>query len=329
VKTVVGEYSVSAIGPGPRAQKHWRLARERGLKVIAKIQANNSWELSAVPYIPAVRNVAEHVARLMGRVDGLMLGWTLGGHPSPNLDVIRTLGEQAQAGDSTRTPTQRAQNAVLNAARRRFGKALHSDVAEIWRRFSDSFQEFPYHIGVVYSGPQQLGPANLLFEKATGYRATMVGFPYDDLDNWRSVYPPDVFIRQLEKVVDGFAAAILDLKALQHRGMKSRQRRALEAEVRVAEACEIHYRSVMNQARFVVARRAFTAARGSAETRGPREELENLLRQEIYLTRRLHAIQRADARIGFEASNQYYYVPVDLVEKVLNCHDLLERWLNI
>ena len=30
-----------------------------------------------------------------------------------------------------------------------------------------------------------------------------------------------------------------------------------------------------------------------------------------------------DSRIGFEASNQYYYVPLDLVEKVINCHDLL------
>lgn len=329
VKTIVGEYSISAIGPGPRAQKHWTLARERGLKVIAKIQSNNSWELSAVPYIPAVLNVAEHVARLTGRVDGIMLGWTIGGHPSPNLDAIQALSEQQNAEDTARTPSQRAQSAVLDAARRRFGKALHSDVAEIWRRFSDAFQEFPYHIGVVYSGPQQLGPANLFFEKATGYRATMVGFPYDDLDRWRAVYPPDVFIRQMEKVADGFGAAILDLKALEDRSMKSRHRHALESEIRVAEACELHFRSVANQARFVEARRAFSSGRGATETSGPREELGKLLRQEIYLARRLHAIQRADSRIGFEASNQYYYVPVDLVEKVLNCQDLLERWLKL
>jgi hypothetical protein len=52
-----------------------------------------------------------------------------------------------------------------------------------------------------------------------------------------------------------------------------------------------------------------------------------LLRSEIALARRLHAIQSRDSRIGFEASNQYYYVPVDLAEKVINCHDLLTRWL--
>jgi len=45
------------------------------------------------------------------------------------------------------------------------------------------------------------------------------------------------------------------------------------------------------------------------------------------LARRLHVLQTRDSRIGFEASNQYYYVPVDLAEKVINCQDLLTRWL--
>src|SRR5439155_24670624 len=93
VNTVIGEYSISAIGPGPRATKHWELARKRGLKTIAKIQAGNTWELSATPYIPALENVARHAANLRrANVDGLMLGWSLGGYPSPNLEVVAELG---------------------------------------------------------------------------------------------------------------------------------------------------------------------------------------------------------------------------------------------
>jgi hypothetical protein len=57
--------------------------------------------------------------------------------------------------------------------------------------------------------------------------------------------------------------------------------------------------------------------------------MERLLRAEIESARRLHAIQSRDSRIGFEATNQYYYVPVDLAEKVINCHDLLTRWLPL
>ena len=58
-----------------------------------------------------------------------------------------------------------------------------------------------------------------------------------------------------------------------------------------------------------------------------RKVMEDVLRQEIVLAKRLHVheIQSRDSRIGFEASNQYYYVTGDLMEKVLNCRDLLAR----
>ena len=40
---------------------------------------------------------------------------------------------------------------------------------------------------------------------------------------------------------------------------------------------------------------------------------------------RLHALQSADSQIGFEASNQYYYTPHDLVEKCLNARWIVEQ----
>lgn len=42
--------------------------------------------------------------------------------------------------------------------------------------------------------------------------------------------------------------------------------------------------------------------------------------------RRLYELQRADSRLGFEALNPYYYVPVDLMEKVVNCRALLNAF---
>jgi hypothetical protein len=95
----------------------------------------------------------------------------------------------------------------------------------------------------------------------------------------------------------------------------------------VGVAAAIHFRSTANQARFVAARRRLQEAKSPAEAQAAAAELERLLRAEMALARRLHAIQSGDSRIGFEASNQYYYVPVDLAEKVINCHDLLTRWL--
>jgi hypothetical protein len=46
---------------------------------------------------------------------------------------------------------------------------------------------------------------------------------------------------------------------------------------------------------------------------------------EIELARRLFLLARRNSTIGFEASNHYYYTPLDLVEKVLNCRDIIAR----
>ena len=55
--------------------------------------------------------------------------------------------------------------------------------------------------------------------------------------------------------------------------------------------------------------------------------LEALIRAERAGALRLHAIQTHDSRIGYEASNHYFYVPMDLAEKVLNCDALLADWI--
>ena len=84
VETKVQEYSMSVVGPGPRAQRNWQLAREHGLACMAKVPFNNTWEISAVPYIPVVQLVLEHCQNLTREeISGVMASWTCGGYPSP------------------------------------------------------------------------------------------------------------------------------------------------------------------------------------------------------------------------------------------------------
>jgi hypothetical protein len=95
----------------------------------------------------------------------------------------------------------------------------------------------------------------------------------------------------------------------------------------VARAAAIHWRSTANQVRFVAARRALESETDAAKSVGLTDAIDRLLQDEIRLAGELYALQVRDSRIGFEATNHYFYVPMDLVEKVLNCRDLLERWL--
>ena len=65
------------------------IAAKRGLRVVAKIQCGNTWELSAVPYLPVLENITRHAVALReAGVQDIMLGWPLGGHPSPNIEAI-------------------------------------------------------------------------------------------------------------------------------------------------------------------------------------------------------------------------------------------------
>jgi hypothetical protein len=305
----VGEYSISTVGPGPRASSHWKMAREAGLKCVAKIQANNSWELSAVPALPVLDLVGEHVSNLnAANVDGIMLSWTLGGYPSANLDLVSKLGA---------FPRQTKDQALDSLAVERYGAGAE-DARRAWRDFSDAFREYPFDGGVIYNAPVQLGPANLLFDNRSGYAATMVGIPYDDVRGWCGPYPPEVLAGQYEKVARGFAEGI---GALELAASKATADRLAEAkkDLGVARAAEIHFQSVANQVRFVLAR---DSAAGAERT----QRMKSILQDERELAVKLFALTRQDSRIGFEASNQYYYLPQDLMEKVINC-DYIEQHL--
>ncbi|MBQ2790112.1 MAG: hypothetical protein IJE97_10795, partial [Thermoguttaceae bacterium] len=88
VPVSIGEYSISAVGPGPRAVEHWAAAKKAGLKTIAKCQFNATWEIASIPSIPALDLVVRHAANLSrSGVDGVMAGWSLGGFPSINLEA--------------------------------------------------------------------------------------------------------------------------------------------------------------------------------------------------------------------------------------------------
>ncbi|KAA0993876.1 hypothetical protein FXO21_01485 [Dyadobacter sp. UC 10] len=319
VKNKVGEYSISSVGPGPRALRHWEIARKNGLKTIAKIQAGCTWEIAAVPYIPAMENVARHAENLRNtQVDGLMLGWTLGGYPSPNLEIVAEMG-----GSKMIT----APEAMQKVAERRYGAAGVA-VTKAWRQFSKAFSEFPYHVGVVYSAPLQAGPSSLLWSKPTGYQASMVGLAYDDVNSWRANYPVEIFISQLQKVAAGFHDALAYLRReIVDMPLSVHMRKAVTDECGVAETVAVHYSSVANQALFVVTRDKLAAERDKKRAANLVTELENILRHEMKLAKRMAILQHNDSRLGFEASNHYFYVRNDLAEKVINCRDLLDHWL--
>ena len=295
VSTNVFEYSLSVSGPGSRAKKRFAAARARGMKAFAKVQAGCSWELCTVPYLPVMDIVATHARRLADAgVNGVLMSWSLGGYPAPNLSAFAS----CRASESV--------DAMLSRmAAERYGRNAADAVCAAWRAFSEGFVEFPFHRQLLYEGPQHWGPANPLYPKPTGYVATMVGIPYDDLAHWRWTFSTDGFISQFEKTAAGFEAGSAKWNAALSL-MSGPVRSAAARDGGLFEAAALHFRSSADQARFVIARDA-----------GDRDGMLAAARRELETAKRFLPLVRADSRLGYECSNHYFFVPQDIREKIV------------
>jgi len=317
IKSKVGEYSISAVGPGPRALRHWDTAAEAGIKCAAEIQFNNTCELPDIPYLPVMDLVGEHLHNLAPRkVSGMLIGWSMGGHPSPNFELARRMNR-------AQVPEVGAE--LERMARERFGVEGGPHARRAWTLLSDAYRQYPYHIMVIYTSPVTWGAANPLYAAKTGYRATMWGIPYDNLDDWRGPYPREVFADQFEKVAAGWKPGVDELQKAVEKAPPDR-RDEVRADLLYARAAGITFQSVANQARFIIARDALAEASdamSAAERQRLKKEIRQCLESEIALAREQYALVCEDSRIGFEPSCQYFYMPLDLLEKVVNC-----RWLQ-
>ena len=295
VEQYLMDYSISQVGPSAETLATWEHARKRGIPITAKVQINNSWELSAVPSIPVPYLVDEHLNNLKkAGVSGLMLSWTLGGFPGGNLELLNATPEEIAAA--------------------KYHPSLASAVCRAWRQFSEAFRQFPFYVGTVYWGPMNYGPMNLLHLKPTGYSATMIGFPYDHLSRWRGVYPEEVFRDQFRKLTEDWKQGLETLSGAEP-DVQEEERKEFSELQTMAEAAYCHLRSTYLQICFVMARNhGFD-----------RIVMADCAREEISLALKLHDIVRRDSRIGFEASNHYYYSLNDLREKVISCADILRE----
>jgi hypothetical protein len=293
VEEVENDYSISIVGPGENAKRLWSCAKAHGIPSVAKVQAANSWELSSFPYLPVMDLVAQHAVNLANEgVNGVMLSWSLGCAPSPNLRVYREL----RAGE-------RDIEGVLN----RMAKSMYGDKAErarqAWSAFSRGFSNYPFSTQTLYQGPQQWGPVNPLYAEKTGWRSTMVGIPYDHIDGWRAKYPPRTYAELIGKVADGFAEGVRLMEGV-----------ASDRELDMFRAEQMHFASCRDQVLFVLAR-----------DKGDVALMRSLAKAELERAKAYWPIVRRDSRIGYESSNHYFFIPRDVLEKVLTCIKVLRQ----
>jgi hypothetical protein len=233
-----------------------------------------------------------------------MLSWSLGGYPSPNLALFGELRKNDTVED-----------VLGRTAEKLYGKgAAAAAVRRAWSAYSEAFAEYPIEWQTVYYSPVQMGPANLLYLKKSGWPATMVNTPYDDFTRWSAGYADNRkgWIEQMRKVAAGFEKGDLLWKDAVGK-MSGAAAAAGKRDAVVFRAATLHFRTCVDQAEFILAR-----------DRGDRAAMKKHAERELETAKEMLALVRADSRLGYEASNRYIYAPNDFLEKILNCREVLD-----
>lgn len=304
--TSIIDYSISIPWPGEKAKSTWEKCKKLGIKTLAKVQFNTSWEGSTLPYIPTLNLIREHMDGICKEnVVGIMIGWTLGGCPSPNLLAMsKYFFSEEKDGD------------VLQEL---FGENAKA-VERANTAFSNAFREYPFELKSLYLGPQQLGPANLLFAKRTNLHATMTCFSYDDTSSWRSIFSYEVYENQFKKLSEKWKEGLYDLLS----NIKNYDENTFDF-TNVATAGYCIYRSCYLQIKYNRLREELNERYGEQT----RNEIINILEEEKSLAVKMYNIVTRDSRIGYEAANHYFFNKYSLAEKIVNVQFLKEYFASI
>lgn len=301
IKNEVYDYTMSVDGVSETTLKTWEAAKKHGHKTAAKLQINNTWECSTTPYLPIYGSLIKQIDDLIKiDVNHLMLSWTLGGYPSPNIKLI---------SESFFIENGKEEPDYSLAFKALYGKDADK-VKEATDLFCKAFSEFPFHVSLAYKGPHNGGVSNLLYHKPTGYKATMTCYAYDDLASWRANYPEDIVEDQFKKVSDIWQEGLLKLE---------------DVDGEINDISFISYslfRSSYDQIRFVRLRDRYEEEK-SEELR---KQILEVVKTEKELASKVYAIMCRRPAVGFEAANHYYFSTDMVLEKIINCAFLEEYY---
>ena len=296
VKCKVDDYSISVGGPSEFAERVLTYAKKKGHRTWAKIQVNNSWECSAVPFIPVFGLMTAHVKRLMNlKVNGLMLCWSLGGYPGGALPLINSLCENKDLDEGSWYGKVYGENA--------------DKIRSAVKVFDAAFGNYPFSVESIYFGAHNLGCGNLWSLGKENRESTMVCYTFDDLEKWTYPYGAESYISLMTELCKGWEKG---LKLIE--GIKGG--RAAEEFRDCALASYLHFKSALNLATF---------SKYKSDVKKNADILKTCVKDELKLTEKLYGLVKKDALIGFEMTNHYYYNENRLLEKVVSLYRILEN----
>ncbi|MGI8964744.1 MAG: hypothetical protein ACR2H1_01505, partial [Limisphaerales bacterium] len=295
----VEEYSISTVGPSPRAKIRSQQAKRFSFDFFAKIQLSTSWECGTVPFIP-VPNLLARKAEAMRKigVNGTMATWTIGSYPSPNTETFAMQNWNPNLSEA---------DVLRRVAAKRYGANSVQSAMRGWTKLSEAFtQEFPFSSSP-YSAPLQHGPSLPLYRRDIPPpfgNATLFNCK-DDWRHWSPPYSPELMTKLLRHLCDRWDDGLKDLRAVVEKS--GPQKKIAERDYGIAWMIGYYWRAYANDLDFYKARDA-----------GDIAGMKRMAVEELKATEEAFRLVRADSRLGWEAELQYFYRPLDVLERLLS-----------
>lgn len=306
----IGEYTLAYVKPSDYAKKIIEAAKEQGHRIFSKCALVSTVEMNALPYLPVMRNVEKLLEELRKTdVNGVMGCWIFGAYPGRNMEMLAHLGEE---------------HPMQSIARKYYGSGASSAI-KAWELFSEGMSYYPSVVSILYLSAVNPGPGIRFSLDPEPWRGGMVAMASEDIEGISQPLGAEAMIKGFRKTAEFFTDGLIHLREAVDKTDMDEWREENEKDFGICSACLCHLRSAANYADFILTRNHWLADKNDLEAKST---LVRLLKDELANAETILEISEKDSRVGYEGAIGYFYLPIEIIEKIYGLKAGIEKLEN-
>ena len=308
----IDEYALSYAGPSEAFLAIFKLAKDRGIKVMPKLQIGTTHELASVVSLPLLPNICEK-ARFMRKndLDGYLGCWNFGSQSSANTMGFNYFLTTSAVGDT--------ESMLKDFCRQIFDNSNADEVVAAWICFCRAMDHYPFSVRFLYFSPLNYTLSHLFLPGPLSMgligRSWLPDSRGDDLVSSIAEFSLEEILGGLDKVATLWSEGVALLKS----GLAGCSSEIALLELNNASLCGCIFRSAVNSYRLYKLKKGWRGAEDMPE-------YCRLLSRELDIVEEALPLTLADARQGFHSEGHFYLFSAELLrEKLIKGRQLIRR----
>jgi hypothetical protein len=285
------DYNITIIGPPENFVRQYAIAKQHGVKVIAKTESAATQEFLCTPYVPCMEQWYRRIAKMSQyELDGIWGTYNHYGYtPARPVDIMLW---------NSWTGAPDFETLLDQIIARDFGARTAPHVKRAWDHVTRAIRNYPFSNWVSRSagGPIQKGTSQPLWLDE-GVRSRSPWRAWQNDLNWTKPWGPEIVEDCFRTMEEEMAAACAELQ--QARGAADPGKLSeLDAEIRVIEMAQRSLHTMRDLMRWVPVRDAYKTAKSPGDREALHKQLVAICEDELANAKRGLALAKADSRFG-------------------------------